>query len=36
MEMIVPMREFYFEGHPKTDPKINYDYFCQKQVQEEH
>lgn len=35
MEMIVPMHEFYFEGDPKTDPKINYDYFCQKQVQEE-
>ena len=29
------MHEFYFEGGPKTDPKINYDYFFHKQVQEE-
>ena len=35
MGLIVPMHEFYFEGGPKTDPKINYDYFCRKQVQEE-
>lgn len=35
MGLIVLMHEFYFEGGPKTDPKINYDYFCHKQVQEE-
>lgn len=32
--MIDLTREFYCEGNPTKDPKINYHYFCQKQLPE--